>query len=323
VNYFLADGDGLSFLKSLFRLDPAALAVMTTGLGNEKIACQAMRLGAYDYIVKGRSYYQDLPGIVKDLIDRHAKTLYLQQADRLKVRLAAQSELSGWLDHNFRNIFSAISGSLNLIDFQNPQQSQEKRREYVSDGLNSLKTAIKLLEDLNRMTVDKSGESEGRRILISSVVDDAWRAVRTRLLEASGEEFSVSPIVLDNLIFINDTRDLPPQIIAHQDLLTIFEALFKNALEALGQTPEPRVVVGVKRQDEFLVFTVSDNGCGMDEKVQRHAFEPLFSTKGQVGVGLSLTIVMALVTRHQGEVKVASSQGRGSTFEFTFSTNIV
>jgi signal transduction histidine kinase len=103
--------------------------------------------------------------------------------------------------------------------------------------------------------------------------------------------------------------------------LTILEALLKNAVEAVGQTAEPKVSVGARRQGEFLAFTVSDNGRGMDEKVQRHAFEPLFSTKGMVGVGLSLTTVMALVTRHQGEVKIFSSPGKGATFEFTLNLN--
>jgi signal transduction histidine kinase len=56
----------------------------------------------------------------------------------------------------------------------------------------------------------------------------------------------------------------------------------------------------------------------MDEKVQRHALEPLFSTKGKVGVGLSLTTVLALVNRHQGEIKIVSSAGRGALVEFTW-----
>ncbi|MDR2302917.1 MAG: hybrid sensor histidine kinase/response regulator [Deltaproteobacteria bacterium] len=317
VNYFMADGDGLKLIGALTRLAPEALVVMTTGLGSESLVRQAMSLGAFDYIVKGKTYFTDLPKLVDDLFLRFtAKNLKLVN-ERQSSRLEAQTELAGWLDHNFKNILSAVAGSLNLINSDNPDQSQEKRQEYLSDGLSSLDSAVKLLENLSRLS-DRGSSEDERSVLVSSVVDDSWQWVKDRLINGPKEEFSVTKEILNEVTFINETRSLEPQKVVREDLLTIFEALLKNSLEALGQTPEPRVVVTAHREKEFLSFSVKDNGRGMDDRVKRHAFEPLFSTKGQVGVGISLSTVMALVTRHLGQITVESKPGQGTQINFTY-----
>jgi signal transduction histidine kinase len=317
VNYFLAEGDGLAFLDGLRRLAPQASAVMTTGLGNEIMAREAMRRGAADYVVKGRTYFQDLPGLVDDLLERRRSEAARAASLELAGRLEAQAELAGWLDHNFKNILSAVSGALSLIDFGNPAQTDDKRREYLADGLASLRTAVDLLGDLSRMT-RAGGDADAKAVLVSAVADEAWRAVSDRLKGSPAGEFSVGPKILDSATFINDCRDLPPQRVVRQDLSTILEALIKNALEAVAQARDPRILVRASRRGELLAVSVEDNGRGMDEKVRRHAFEPLFSTKGQVGVGLSLTTVMALVIRHQGAVSIDSEIGRGTRIEFTW-----
>ena len=230
--------------------------------------------------------------------------------------MAAQAELAGWLDHNFKNILSAVAGSISLIDPGNPAQSDDKRREYIADSLKSLGTAVKLLGDLTSMHAVGAAE-EAAPVLIASVVDDAWRILAQKL-KAGDEDFSASPASLEAVSLINDCRGLSPQRVVRQDLATVVEALLKNAIEAVAQAPEPRIVVRASLGGEFLSLSVEDNGRGMDERVQRHAFEPLFSTKGKVGVGLSLATVMALVHRNHGQVKITSSAGRGALVELTW-----
>ncbi|MDR1111710.1 MAG: hybrid sensor histidine kinase/response regulator [Deltaproteobacteria bacterium] len=317
INYFLTGGDGISLLEALLRLSPGAMVVMTTGLGNEALSRRAMTMGAFDYVVKGRTFFSDLPFLVDDLMSRFSARKAKEASEQLRTRLEAQAELAGWLDHNFKNILSAVAGSLGLIDFGNPGQSQEKRGEYLDDGLGSLAEAMRLLENLGRMTGGGSQEAE-KSVLVSSVVDEAWQSVRDRLRNGPAGEFSVSPGILDGLSFINEARSLEPQKVVRQDLLSILEALLKNALEAVAQSPDPRIIVTAGRRGEYLDFSVRDNGRGMDERVRRHAFEPLFSTKGQVGVGLSLTTVMALVTRHLGQVDVVTGPGQGCQVKFTY-----
>jgi signal transduction histidine kinase len=66
-------------------------------------------------------------------------------------------------------------------------------------------------------------------------------------------------------------------------------------------------------------FTVADTGVGMSPQVRKKIFDPFFSTKGVGGTGLGLWVSREIVERHQGSLRVRSSQreGRSGTI-FTF-----
>jgi signal transduction histidine kinase len=321
TDYYLAEGDGLGLIAAIMERSPETATVMVTGMGDENLARSALSLGALDYVIKGRDYFAELPSLAASLIEKANQRLAKNDLEIQKSRLLAQMELASWLDHNFKNILSAVMGSLALIDFNNPNQSQAKRIEYLTDGQDSLKCAVKLLESLTSMAsvVGDQGESPRESVLVSAVVDEAWEKAR----QVASRSSPAVAAAVGKATFQNATRWLPPQKVAYQDLLTILEALLTNALEAVVQAPAPLIMVALERANpDFLRFTVRDNGRGMDEKVQRHAFEPLFSTKGEVGVGLSLTTARVLVIRHSGEIFLKSSLGQGTSVAFTYHVGV-
>ncbi|MFZ2630084.1 MAG: ATP-binding protein [Desulfosalsimonadaceae bacterium] len=66
---------------------------------------------------------------------------------------------------------------------------------------------------------------------------------------------------------------------------------------------------------EFVVLTVSDDGCGINKKTQGHIFEPFFTTKGLgVGTGLGLSTVYGIVTQNEGFINFTSEPDKGAVF---------
>jgi signal transduction histidine kinase len=70
--------------------------------------------------------------------------------------------------------------------------------------------------------------------------------------------------------------------------------------------------------DRFLDVMVSDTGCGITGEDKEKIFDPFFTNKEkEKGVGLGLSVVYGIITRHKGTIEMKSEPGRGSTFKIS------
>jgi signal transduction histidine kinase len=102
-----------------------------------------------------------------------------------------------------------------------------------------------------------------------------------------------------------------------QEMKQVVLNLVTNALESLDD--QGWVRVQVERRGTLARIVVADNGCGMNEEVQRHLFEPFYTRRrsGQ-GTGLGLSITHRIVEEHGGAITAASAGvGQGSEFVVT------
>jgi two-component system, NtrC family, sensor kinase len=84
----------------------------------------------------------------------------------------------------------------------------------------------------------------------------------------------------------------------------------------IGRDDLGHIVVRTQRTPTSALITVTDDGPGMDEAVQRKIFDPFFTTK-PVGKGTGQGLSMAyavVVQKHGGTLSVTSSPGAGATF---------
>jgi signal transduction histidine kinase len=99
-------------------------------------------------------------------------------------------------------------------------------------------------------------------------------------------------------------------------LVQVFDILLRNALHHRGERP-PRIHIGAEKQDKEWLFTVRDNGPGIEADYLQRVFQPFERLHPGEGAGMGLTICRAIVERHGGTIRVESQPGTGSTFLFT------
>ncbi len=110
--------------------------------------------------------------------------------------------------------------------------------------------------------------------------------------------------------------DLPHVQCDFKQIQQAFLNLMGNASEAMSKGGILTLEVALSKKKGFVDINISDTGCGIQKKDLQEIFEPFFTTKeeGQ-GVGLGLSVVFGIITRHKGTIKVESKQGKGTVFK--------
>lgn len=96
--------------------------------------------------------------------------------------------------------------------------------------------------------------------------------------------------------------------------------ILKNASEAISmdddRKPQPRIVINLFEDSDFVCIEIEDNGPGMDEETRKRVFEPFFTTKPvDQGTGLGLSVsYFIIVEDHRGKMTVESAPGNGAKF---------
>jgi signal transduction histidine kinase len=172
---------------------------------------------------------------------------------------------------------------------------------YAVDGANRMQGLINDLLAYSRVTVqDKVFQEVDCNGVLEEVLNDLQIAV---------EE---SRAVV--------TRDPLPTVLADRvQLGQLFQNLIGNAIKFHGEEP-PRVYVSAERRLNEWLFSIRDNGVGVDPEYAERIFvifQRLHNRGEYPGTGIGLAICKKIVERHGGRIWVVSQTGQGATFHFT------
>ncbi len=121
----------------------------------------------------------------------------------------------------------------------------------------------------------------------------------------------------------NITHDPLPEVSGDEtQLCQLFQNLISNGLKFRGDAP-PEIHIGARREEDQWLFSVRDNGIGIDTEYFDRIFiifQRLHGKQDYPGTGIGLAICKKIVQRHQGRIWVESQPGQGSTFYFTLPT---
>ena len=222
--------------------------------------------------------------------DRKRLDHLLDQTQRLEVL----GVLAGGIAHDFNNLLMPIVGESELAELQFQDQPQ------IRDRVSRIRMAADKAADLVRQMMVYAGgkPTDTAAVDLASETRDLLELMRTSMPPNATLDVQLA----ESAVVTGDASQLR-QVIMN---------LILNAAEAVGDEPG-LVEVSVQPDGEKVRLVVRDNGCGMDERVRDHAFEPFYSTKF-AGRGLGLSAAIGIVRAHAGELSVSSDPGVGSEF---------
>ena len=100
-------------------------------------------------------------------------------------------------------------------------------------------------------------------------------------------------------------------------LVRVVTNLVKNAMQAVPEVENPRVLVTVASDGDFVKISVADNGVGIADEFKDKVFEPKFTTKTS-GMGLGLGMVKNIVETYKGDITLTSQPDKGTVFVVRF-----
>ncbi len=235
-------------------------------------------------------------------VDEQATTLLqvIQQE-----RLRALGEMASGIAHDFNNALSPVLGftELLLADRSGFGQHPKVRRhlELVRAGAQDAAGIVRRLREFyRRRASDDVSQAVEVGPLLRQVVTLTQPEWREQAL-AAGRAIRVEV-------------DLPAGTAVTGNAEDLRQALANLILNAVDAMPAGGTITLLARPSErHVTLSVADTGTGMTEEVRRRCLEPFFTTKGQRGGGLGLSMVYGIVRRHGGELHVETATGQGTT----------
>jgi signal transduction histidine kinase/ActR/RegA family two-component response regulator len=224
----------------------------------------------------------------------------LRQAQKME----AVGRLAGGVAHDFNNLLTAILGYGEMLN-DGAGHDETTRRAYVTEILKAVESATSLTRQLLAFS--------RKQLLAPKVVslDTIVRGTENILRRLIGEDIELT---------VRTAPDLWQVLADPGQLEQVIMNLALNARDAMAAGGH--LVIELENLDadggQYVVLTVSDDGCGMDATTMSHIFEPFFTTKGEGrGTGLGLATVHGIVEQSNGTISVHSEPNRGTAFRVT------
>jgi len=317
--------DGLEMLHRITEQHPETPVLLITGHGEHNLAIQAIRGGAYDYILKPINRDDFIASLQRALhtrqlrrqveMQQHALEWYALSLERrveertseLVSTNATKDALLHMVAHELATPLTSMKGLSQMIDRQLQRgDNLEKIRGTMGEMLHSMNRWELIVRDLQDTSLIQT-----HHFILHPRVSDLGELVGEILAEFTGGE-GKAPIyeILDTLLQVDVDPERISQVVLN---------LLSNARKY--SSPQAPIIVQVLQRERQAIVTIQDQGMGISKEQLSHITEPFYRAAGTdaqsdspTGLGLGLYLAQTIVEQHAGHLEVCSQQGQGSTF---------
>ena len=235
---------------------------------------------------------------------RHAEELLAERAEELMRRNAELQRLTYIGSHHLREPVRQIVSYSQLLQERYAHELDDDADEFIHYIVGGAKRMQSLIQDLLAYLRVRAKGASVRRLEADLALDGALASLQDKI-EALGASID---------------RDDLPEIVADPDQMEqLFQNLIDNALKFHADRPI-EIHVRVEPRDREWLFSISDNGIGVEERYFDRVFgifQQLHPPDVYSGTGIGLAICREIVEHHRGQIWIESTPGKGSTFFFT------
>ncbi|MCX8026286.1 MAG: ATP-binding protein [Thermodesulfovibrionales bacterium] len=253
-------------------------------------------------------------------------------------KLASIGQIAAGIAHEINNPIGYIISNLNTLTkyvlrcieyyevlcdvFENiKKELDEERRLKIQETIDTKKRSLKIdyiLQDIAPLLKETNDGAER----VKKIISDLKFFARTDEKDFKQADINAGIDSTINIIWnelkykakvFKEYGDIPTIKCNIGQLNQVFMNILVNAAHAIQDEGEIRVKTWA--DDKYIYVEISDTGCGIPDEIKDKIFNPFFTTKERgKGTGLGLSIAMDIVKKHNGEILVESTVGKGTTF---------
>lgn len=235
----------------------------------------------------------------RELHRKHIESLFREAKNQLyrSTQMASIGKLISTIVHEMKSPLQIISskGKYLLDNIKRPLSTKDLEKN-IKDIYDMTSHGNEVIEEILNFT--KQDYSQAGKIDINKTLDETLTLMSYQFIEKG---IILSKQLDESSLIVSGNKGQFQQV---------FINLINNALNALSKGG--RLSVETKSDDKWVIVEFKDNGPGIPEIEKSKVFEPFFSTKGEAGLGL--TISKDIINNHHGKIELKTEEGKGTAF---------
>lgn len=234
-------------------------------------------------------------------------------------RLASLGQLIGGIAHNLKTPIMSISGAAEgLTDLVkeyeasvgDPEVTVQDHHDIAKDMKDWIEKIHSYTEYMSDIITAIKGQSVtmSEEQAVSFTLDELVKRVNILMKH----ELKNALVELNVSMQVNEQTVLKGNI---NSLVQVINNMISNAIQAYDGKPDNKIDLILKKENNNIIISVKDYGCGLPDEVQKKLFKEMITTKGKNGTGLGLFMSYSTIRAHfNGNMTFETEQGKGTTF---------